>query len=79
MNMNDLDSISAFGAVSGIAYEQKLSNIDDKTLAHLFTVYMIKFVPRSVTGLSLTKYTIPSNDTNKSKATKSSDGIMQYV
>ncbi len=65
--------IEPFDTISGRANLQSLSNIDDTILADLFKFSMIKFVPRSVTGLSLTKYPIPSNDTNKAKVTKSND------
>lgn len=48
--------IEPFNTVTGKANLETLKKINDESLLELFKISMIKFVPRSVTGLSLTKY-----------------------
>ena len=48
--------IEPLNTVTGKANLETLKKISDESLLELFKMSMIKFVPRSVTGLSLTKY-----------------------
>ena len=48
-------------SVTGKANLETLEKINDESLLELFKMSMLKFVPRSVTGLSLTKYPLDYN------------------
>lgn len=58
--------IEPFNTVTGKADLETLKKINDESLLELFKISMIKFVPRSVTGLSLTKYPLDYNPNGNS-------------